>query len=153
MGELRNKRIAILGLTYKPNTDIVLDSDSIKIAAGLLREGIKLSVYDPAGMPNAREALGEDSIEYTASVADCLKDAELCILATPWDEFRNLKTKDFTANMKEPVLLDCWRTLRHLESGNNLEYLAVGLYKQKQRIKLIYNADDLRAAKSLSRAH
>jgi UDPglucose 6-dehydrogenase len=153
IGEISGRKIAILGLTYKPNTDIVLDSDSVKIAAGLLREGARLSVYDPAGMNNAGKELGEDDIEYAGSAVDCLRDAELCILATPWDEFNKLQTEDFTMNMKQPVLLDCWRALRHLASGNGLEYRAIGLNTQKRRIRIKVNADDIRAAKSLSRAY
>jgi len=54
VGQVEGKTIAILGLTYKPNTDTVEESDAIRIANALLREGTKLRVYDPAGMENAR---------------------------------------------------------------------------------------------------
>ena len=127
MGEVAGKTIAILGLTYKPNTDIIEESAAIGIASALLQEKARLRVYDPAGMENARKELGQDNIRYANSVAECLRSAELCVLATPWDEFKNLKPEDFTSNMKKPVLLDCWRILRRPEFMEKLDYLAVGL--------------------------
>ena len=71
-----------------------------------------------------------------ATVADvgllheCLKNTELCILATPWDEFKNLKPEDFIDIMSKPVLLDCWRLLRKNEFEDRLDYLAIGLDTQ-----------------------
>ena len=131
IGKVAGKTVAILGLTYKPNTDIVEESDAIKIASGLLQEKAKLTVYDPAGMENARAVLGQRNIKYASSAKDCLKDTELCILATPWDEFKKLKPEDFVENMKEPVLLDCWRALRQPEFSDKLDYFAVGLNPSK----------------------
>jgi len=127
IGKVEGMNIAILGLTYKPNTDVIEEAAAIKIASALLQEGAKLQVYDPAGMENACEVLGEANIEYAGSVKECLKDAEFCIIATPWDEFRNLKPEDFTQNMKRPVLLDCWRILRQFEFSDELDYFALGL--------------------------
>jgi len=127
LGEVEGRTVAILGLTYKPNTDIVLESDAIKIARGLLREKATLTVYDPVGMENARKVLGPKNIKYAASAVECLQSADLCILATPWDEFKNLKPEDFTKNMKQSVLLDCWRIFRRPEFIDKLDYFAVGL--------------------------
>ena len=127
VGEVRDKSIAILGLTYKPDTDVIEESAAIKIANALLREGARLSVYDPAGMRNARKILGEKNIGYAASAKECLQGADFCILVTPWNEFKNLKPEDFTANMKKPVLLDCWRIFDRTKLGQKIEYLAIGL--------------------------
>ena len=126
LGKVKNKNIAILGLTYKPNTDVVEESASMKIASALLQEGAGLSVCDPAGMDNAKAVLGE-SVRYASSVKECLKDADFCLLATPWDEFKSLKPDDFTKNMKKPVLLDCWRVFDRSEFSKRLEYLVIGL--------------------------
>jgi len=127
LGKVEGKTIAILGLTYKPNTDIVLESDAIRIAGALLKEKARLSVYDPAGMENARQVLGREGIRYAASAVECLKEADLCVLATPWDEFKNLKAEDFTQNMRKPMVLDCWRALRQPGFCDKLDYFAVGL--------------------------
>jgi len=123
----KGKSIAILGLTYKPNTDVVEESAPVKIAFNLRQQGAKLSVYDPAGMGNAQKVLGEENIHYANSVAECLKDSEFCLLATPWDEFKSLKPEDFTADMKQPLLLDCWRIYDRSEFSQKMEYLAIGL--------------------------
>jgi len=126
-GEVKDKSIAILGLTYKPNTDVVEESASIQIAKALLKEGAVLKVYDPAGMRNARVVLGDHNISYVDTVEECLKGADFCILATPWEEFKDLKPNHFTTNMKQPILLDCWRVFDRSEFSEKLVYLAIGL--------------------------
>ncbi|MFC2007788.1 UDP-glucose dehydrogenase family protein [Chloroflexota bacterium] len=126
-GNLTGRTIAILGLTYKPNTDIVEESAAIKIGTALLREGAILSVYDPAGMADARKHLGQNNIRYADSVNECLRGAELCILTTPWDEFKKLTPENFISNMKQPVLFDCWRVLRQPEFIDQMDYFAIGL--------------------------
>lgn len=126
LGEIKDKDVAVLGLTYKPNTDVIEESASLKIAETLVREGAKLAVYDPAGMENAKSVLGE-GVKYARSVDECLEGAEFCILATPWEEFRSLKPEEFTGKMKRPVLLDCWRFFNRAEFSRKLEYLAIGL--------------------------
>jgi UDPglucose 6-dehydrogenase len=93
----------------------------------LSKEGASLSLYDPAGLANAREELGEDVVYYAQSAVDCLRDADLCIMATPWEEFNELTPEDFTGNMNSPVLLDCWRQLRRPEFTETLDYIAIGL--------------------------
>jgi len=126
-GKLKGKRIAILGLTYKPDTDVVEKSASLEIAKGLLEEGAILSVYDPVGMRNAEKVLGS-KVRYARSVEDCLRNAELCILVTPWEEFKNLDAEIFLENMKEPVLLDCWRIFKNNpDFRGKLKYFALGL--------------------------
>ncbi len=124
---VEGKKIAILGLTYKPKTDVIEESASVKIAFKLRQKGAMLSLYDPAGMENTRNELGDENIRYADSIAECLKDSELCLLATPWDAFKELTPGDFTQNMKKPRLLDCWRLFNRQEFKEKLEYFAIGL--------------------------
>ena len=126
LGSVKGKKVSILGLTYKTNTDIIEESASIKIAKALGREGAIVSVYDPAGMENARKTLGK-GIKYAGSAGQCLKGAEFAILAMPWDELKDLKPEDFIRTMKSPQLLDCWRVFDRSEFGKKLEYFAIGL--------------------------
>jgi UDPglucose 6-dehydrogenase len=126
-GGVKGKSIAILGLTYKVNTDVIEESAAIKIVNSLLQKSAKVAVYDPAGMNNARKILGEKGIRYTSSPSECLKDAEFCLLATPWDEFKQLTPADFTGPMKKARLLDCWRLYNRPEFKENIEYFAIGL--------------------------
>jgi len=126
LGAIKGKGVAILGLTYKPDTDVTEESAAVKIAAALAEAGAVVSVYDPAGMDNSKRVLG-NSARYVNSAEECLKEAEFCILATPWGEFKSLKPEDFIKNMKRPMLLDCWRIFDHSEFSKKLEYLAIGL--------------------------
>lgn len=128
LGDIRGKKIAILGLAYKPDTDVIEESAAVKIADALAKGGARLSVYDPAAMENARQVLGEKSISYAASAKECLKGADFCILATPWQEFKSLKPKDFATSMQRPALLDCWRIYDRNEFGKKMEYNIIGFY-------------------------
>jgi len=127
VGELKGRKIAILGITFKPNTDVVEESASLKVAEYLFEEGATVSVYDPAGMDNVKKVL-KKNIHCAVSVKECLKGAELCVLATPWEEFRSLKPEDFFKSMRKPLLLDCWRILNRSEFKEKIEYIAIGLY-------------------------
>ena len=126
LSSVKGKKVAILGLTYKPNTDVIEESASIEIAKALVREGALVAVYDPAGMEEAKKVL-EKGIKYTNSVRQCLEDAELAIMAVPWDEFKDLKPQDFIETMRSPVVLDCWRVFSRSEFSQRLKYLAIGL--------------------------
>jgi UDPglucose 6-dehydrogenase len=132
IGTIQGKRIAMLGLTYKPDSEVTEESAAVKIAAALVKEGAKLTAYDPAGISNARKMLGDKGIIYAASVKECLKDADFCILTTPWNEFKNLKPGDFTGAMKTPALLDCWRLYDAAEFSKKMEYTALGLITGKK---------------------
>jgi len=60
-------------------------------------------------------------------VRDCLKEAELCILATPWEEFKSLTPQDFINYMEKPLLLDCWRFFNQQKFAGKVDYFALGL--------------------------
>jgi len=125
-GEVKGINIAILGLTYKPGTDVIEASAPVEMAKVLLDQGAKVMVYDPAGMENARKLL-DGSIIYANSIDECLCGADLCILATPWPEFKKLKPEDFINRMKNPAILDCWRVYDRDEFTAKLTYSAIGL--------------------------
>ncbi|MCH8022611.1 MAG: UDP-glucose/GDP-mannose dehydrogenase family protein, partial [Thaumarchaeota archaeon] len=87
IGGLQGKKIAILGLAFKPGTDDVRESRGIVVARAFLREGCKVVAYDPLATKNANLIL--DSIEYAKTAEGALEGSDLCVLATEWDEFRN----------------------------------------------------------------
>ncbi|MFC2066734.1 UDP-glucose dehydrogenase family protein [Chloroflexota bacterium] len=124
---VKGKNVAVLGLTYKPDTDVIEESASVKIAVKLAQKGAMVSVHDPAGMENARQIMGEGNIRYADSAVECLKDSELCLVATPWDAYKSLTPSDFNRNMKKPRLLDCWRLFNRPEFREKVEYFAIGL--------------------------
>lgn len=128
IGSLQNKRIAVLGLAFKPNTDDMRGARSIPIINHLLNEGAKIIAYDPAAVPKAKSIFGE-KISYASSTIQCLKDADCCIIVTEWGEFQKLKPEDFSQNMKHPILIDGRRIYSPQEFSQKLEFIAIGLGK------------------------
>ena len=126
--DLKDKNIAILGLAFKPNTDDMREAVSIPIIRQLLKEGAKVTAYDPAAAPNAK-SLFRDKIGYATSAIHCLKDADCCILVTEWDEFKALKPEDFIENMKQPVLVDGRRIYDPDGFSRKMKFAALGLGK------------------------
>jgi UDPglucose 6-dehydrogenase len=126
LGELKGRRIAVLGLAFKPNTDDMREAPSIAIIRQLLEEGAEVVAYDPAAMPNAK-AIFKDSIKYANSAIECLRDADCCILVTEWDEFKKLKPEDFIQNMRRPILLDGRRIFDPKEFSQKIKFMAIGL--------------------------
>lgn len=103
--DLRGKRIALLGLTFKPDTDDVRDSVAVLMAELLAQAGARVIAYDPKGMEQARGVLG-DAVEYAASADDALNEADLCVIATDWAEFCERAPADYKARMRQSVIVD-----------------------------------------------
>jgi UDPglucose 6-dehydrogenase len=124
---LKGKRIAILGLAFKPNTDDIREARSIKIISQLLKQGATITAYDPMATSNTKKTL-KGKIRYAPSAIECLKSADCAILVTEWDEFKKLKPKDFIQNMRQPILID-GRRLYNPREFKKLRYIAIGLGK------------------------
>ncbi len=126
IGSLFGKRISVLGLSFKPNTDDMRDAVSIKIIKKLIDEGAEVSVYDPMAIRNAKNIFAE-TVTYTRSTFECLKDADCCILITEWDEFKSLKPEDLISHMRFPALVDGRRITDSLVFRDKIPYAAIGL--------------------------
>jgi UDPglucose 6-dehydrogenase len=123
---IKGKRIAILGLAFKPNTDDIREARSIRLINRLLKQGAKIVAYDPMATSNARKVL-KKRIVYAPSAIGCLKNADLAVLVTEWEEFRKIKTDDFVQNMKKPILIDGRRIYNPEKLSKKLRYIAIGL--------------------------
>jgi UDPglucose 6-dehydrogenase len=128
LGELKGKRIAILGLAFKPRTDDIREAVSIKIITKLIKEGAKITAYDPIAMDNAQKIFGK-KISLAESARKCIAQADCAILVTEWDEFKNLNPEDFKAEMNKPILVDGRRIYDAKEFSKKLDYYAIGLKK------------------------
>jgi UDPglucose 6-dehydrogenase len=116
---LREKRIAVWGLTFKPDTDDVRSSVAIAIVADLLREGAHVVAYDPKGMEKAQAIKTISAAEFAPSALDAVNNAEALILATEWDEFANVDLAVVKEKMRTPIVFDGRNllnpeTMRHL---------------------------------------
>lgn len=126
LGELRGKRVSVLGLAFKPGTDDVRGAISIKLVGLLLERGAEVVVYDPVAMRNARAVL-HDSVSYADSAQECIKDSDCCFIVTEWEEFKSLKPQDFVKLMRNPILIDGRRIYDPREFMGKLRYKAIGL--------------------------
>jgi len=104
LGSLVGRRIALLGLAFKPNTDDMREASSLVLSARLQGEGAIVSAYDPVAEPRARELL--PTIELAASVEQALEGADAAILVTEWDEFADLDWASLAKRMATPLVID-----------------------------------------------
>jgi UDPglucose 6-dehydrogenase len=105
---LKEKKIAVLGLAFKPETDDIREASSIKIIKRLLEEGSHLRLYDPRAMENMKKIFPEDhpQICYVKSVYEAAKEANALLIVTEWDEFKELDLKKIKAVMDNPIIID-----------------------------------------------
>jgi len=103
---LREKRIAVWGLTFKPDTDDLRSSVAVELVADLLREGAHVIAYDPKGMQKARAIKAIAEAEFASSALGAVNDAEALIIATEWNEFANVDLTVVKAKMRTPIVFD-----------------------------------------------
>ena len=103
-GDVAGKKIAILGLAFKPETDDIRESPSIELITELTKKGALVTAYDPAAIEEAKQHLPA-SVTYAETTAACLKGADCAVLVTEWNEFRALTPLSFTELMAGNVLV------------------------------------------------
>jgi UDPglucose 6-dehydrogenase len=103
---LRDKKIAVWGLTFKPDTDDVRSSVAIELVAEMLREGAQVTAYDPKGMEKARELKSIAGARLTNSALEAIEGAEALIIATEWAEFANVDLDTLREKMHTPMVFD-----------------------------------------------
>jgi UDPglucose 6-dehydrogenase len=103
-GSLRGKTVAVLGLTFKPDTDDMREAPSIPLVTGLLDMGAKVRAHDPVGMEQARRELPD--IEYCDDPYACVRGADALVIVTEWAQFRALDLERLKHEMAQPVVVD-----------------------------------------------
>ncbi len=131
-GEVEGKRIAILGLAFKPETDDMRDSPSLDVIPHLLAAGADISAYDPKAMDEASHLL-PGSVHFVDSAEACICDADAVVLMTEWNEFRALTPELYINLLRGNVVVD----LRNIYSSeemtkSGLNYYSIGRPKQKK---------------------
>ena len=125
-GDLSNKKIAVWGLAFKPETDDVREAPAIYLMNELLNKNAKLSVYDPEAMPNIEKQFG-DSLTYCDSMYEALNGADALVICTEWSIFRTPDFNKLKELLKQPVIFDG----RNLYDTNEIEkegiaYFSIG---------------------------
>lgn len=126
IGSFIGKKVALLGLAFKPNTDDVREAAAITIVRTLLEEGAKIMAFDPIAIPNARLILG-DKIEYTQDIRHAIQHADLVIIATEWEEIKQLPLETYKQYMNDPIVID-GRNCYSLEDVQQypITYISIG---------------------------
>jgi len=125
---LREKKIALWGLTFKQNTDDVRESVAIKLAQRMIAEGAEVTAWDPQGVTTARRFgnLG-DSLTYGEDMYACLDGADALIIATEWPEFANADLNELKSRMRSPLIFDGRNLLDpQTVAAQGIEYYSVG---------------------------
>lgn len=125
-GDIRGKSIAVLGVTFKPETDDLREAPAIENVKKLISHGAKVVVYDPVGIEKFK-SLGIQGIEYNTSIKGAIEKVDATIICTEWKEIIEFGIKGFKSNMKKPVLFDgrnCFSLQEAMES--NIDYYSIG---------------------------
>lgn len=127
MWNLRNKKLAVLGLAFKGGTDDVRESPAIKLVRQLLAEGCEIAAFDPAAMTTARRVLPEEGITYADNALDAMNDADALLVLTDWPEFRDIDPQAMKARLSQPIVFDGRNLLdRELMTRRGFTYVSVG---------------------------
>ena len=124
-GSVAGKTIAVLGVTFKPNTDDVRESPSLVILPGLIEQGAKVRTFDPAGMEEARALL--DGVVWCDDSYDAMTDADALVILTEWNEFRALDLERARGLLRTPLMVDLRNVYEPSEvAGAGIRYVSIG---------------------------
>lgn len=129
-----NDTVCILGLSYKPDTDVIEESQGIALAKILLKHKRRLILYDPAAMEPARALLKGEEVSFARSLSEALQESDVIMIATPWKDFTQWKHADLLSRNGHPKkLIDPWRMIWPKKRSNGFEYLPLGVSLDEAR--------------------
>lgn len=122
LNDIRGKTVAILGLSFKPNTDDIREAPAISIIQSLLNAGANIRAYDPVAMENTKAILPD--ITYCNDAYDACEGADAVVIVTEWNQFRNLETERVMKLLKQPYFFD----LRNIYDPQKMQTLGFKYY-------------------------
>ena len=124
-GDVSGKQVAVLGVTFKPNTDDMRDAPSLEIIPALQAAGAKVRAFDPAGTVEAEKLMS--NVDFVSGPYICAEGADVLVIITEWNEFRALDLKRLKETMKAPVMVDLRNIYNPDEAkAAGLNYISVG---------------------------
>ena len=115
----------ILGLTYKPNTDVTEEAAGLLLARELSARGLRVLAFDPEGRIPVAHKL-DAGVQMAQSAEECIDKSGVIVLSTPWPAFLTIPSERWARQNSPRVVIDCWRVLKQLESASGVRYLALG---------------------------
>lgn len=142
--------VAVLGLAYKPMSHVVEESPGVYLARTLSKAGARVVAYDPLANESAEAEL-KGSVVILNSIEDCLNQADIILITTTDEEFKDLSAKDFMGNSKKVTVVDFWRILANkIGNSSNIEYIGVGTSlnneENEERLKNLWGKAELATA-------
>lgn len=126
LGSLRDKKIAVLGLAFKPNTDDMREAASVVIIKELLGEGAQVTAYDPVAVENAKKLL-PGTVKFTTELQEALVDKDLAFIVTEWQEVKEVELSMFAKLMNTPIIFDGRNCFDVKEvSKHEIDYYSIG---------------------------
>lgn len=110
-GDFLSKRIAVLGASFKPNSDDVRDSPALNVAAAMQLRGASVSVHDPEAIANAKRVF--PTLTYCDKIEDGCLGADLIVLGTEWSEYQSINPNDLGPLVRRPILVDARNAMDH----------------------------------------
>ena len=127
VGDLGKKNIAILGITFKPNTDDMRDSPSLVIVPELVRLCNNVKIYDPVGMENARKMEQFKNVSWCTDTFACIRGTDAMVIITEWNEFRALDLNKVKSVLKNPLVIDLRNIYREEQMKSaGIRYISIG---------------------------
>ncbi len=118
----QNGKVSILGLSYKPDTDVIEKSQGFEIAKALSEKKIPVTAYDPATAEKTRQVLS--NVVFANSLEESVKNSDLVLISVPWKEFENIKPGWLKQGA---ILFDCWRMLDEKKYRGKVKYIGLGI--------------------------
>ena len=135
-GTLKGRKIAMLGLAFKPETDDMREAPSIKIASLLFQLGATVTAYDPVAILNAKKVLG-NQVQYAQSLDEAVLRSDAIFIITEWHEFKQMDVPKIIDKMKHPIIFDGRNCLdeNNLKACENVEYYPIGKPEIMKRVE------------------
>jgi UDPglucose 6-dehydrogenase len=139
-----DRRVAILGLSYKPDTNVVEESQGVMLANRLAADGCAVTVFDPAALESAATVL-VPSVHSACSAAECLAAADVAVVTVPWAEFREIPATLASITARPRAIIDCWRIIDPSRLGTMTRLVYIGAraaFEQIPTASTIVDTDD-----------
>ena len=122
----RGGTIGILGMSYKPDTAVIESSQSVELAAVLMKSGYSVVIYDPMASAEAGAVLGSE-VKVASSIQECVLASEFLIIAMRWSQFEDISVDCLKRPGRKLPVLDCWRQLPMETYGHVVDLIQLGL--------------------------
>ncbi len=118
--------VGVLGLSYKPHTEVIEQSQGLLLTQALAGDGVPVIAHDPAALANARAVMADD-IRFAETLEECLAAADVLVITTPWPQYTQITNAMLAGAGRHRKLIDCWRCVEDVALRESADYIAIGV--------------------------